>query len=65
MYCRSNNTSERVIDNIEENNINGQLFFQLSENDLKEVASLLCDRIALRNLLKRSNIVQTKVTSYS
>lgn len=56
---RTNNVSEKVIDNIKENNINGDIFLQLNENDLKEVASLLSDRIVLRNLQKSSSSVST------
>ena len=42
--------SENVLRRIEDNNINGELFFQLTEEDLKEIAPVFSDRILLRNL---------------
>ena len=33
-----------------ENNVNGEVFLELTEKDLTEVAPLLADRIALRRL---------------
>ena len=41
---------EKVIDNIKEHNINGDVFLKLNETDLREVASPLCDRVLLRSL---------------
>ena len=49
---RSRNLSESAIANIQENKITGTVLLQLTQNDMKEVAPLLWDRILLRNLIK-------------
>ena len=53
---RIKNLNESVIENIRDNCVNGHLFLQMSESDLKEVASLLCDRIILRNLQRSEQV---------
>ena len=61
---RSKSISETVIEKILENCVDGAIFAQLTESDLKEISPLLCDRIKLRNLLKTVS-VQVSCLSFS
>lgn len=42
--------SEKVIDNIREHSINGISFLKSNENDLREVASSLSDRVKIHQI---------------
>ena len=42
--------SQQVTSNFRENGIDGSLFAEMTEDELKEVASMLADRIKLRKM---------------
>ena len=49
-FLRDNHVSSDVSDRVKSNQINGELFLELSSDELKEIAPVLGDRVALRKL---------------
>lgn len=49
---RRKNVSDHVIENAKKNLINGELFLEMKEDDLVEIAPLLADRLILRRLIR-------------
>ena len=47
-YLEDNNLHEDVISNVISNRVTSSIFLDLTENDLKELAPAVGDRIALR-----------------
>lgn len=55
MFLRSEGASERVIAALQENELTGEMFLQLKDCDLKELAPLLADRLLLRKIQTNSS----------
>lgn len=51
-FMRGKNVSEEVIEAIESNKITKELFFQMNESDVKEIAPLLADRLIIRKMME-------------
>ena len=49
-FLRDNNVSSDVSDRVKSNQINGELFLELTSDELKEIAPVLGDRVTLRKL---------------
>ena len=56
-YLEDNNLHEDVISNVISNRVTSSIFLDLTENDLKELAPAVGDRIALRKILDQTRKV--------
>lgn len=56
-YLGDNNLHEDVISNIIYNQVTSSIFLDLTENDLKELAPAVGDRVALRKILDQAQKV--------
>ena len=62
-YLEDNNLHEDVISNVISNRVTSSIFLDLTENDLKELAPAVGDRIALRKYwIRRERYYQKSLT---
>ena len=55
------NMHEYIVETCRQNRVSGAVFIELTQEELKELAPLLADRVALRKLQKESIEVQAGV----
>lgn len=62
-FLTNNNVSEEVVEKIKVNKIDRELFMEMNECDIKEIAPLMADRLILRKLLRDKQHTPRKVLS--
>lgn len=56
-FLEDQNVPPNVLDNFEENCVNGEAFLTLEEEDLKELVPLIGERTLVRKILRSSKLV--------